>query len=409
MRNQRRIIGTVMALTILISSCNNGHFSSGNMEIIKRGTMARGKPGTAHAVYTFPAVVELSDGSLVATCRVGSGKDCADETVEIFRSDDGGTSWSGGKAPFQKINVNGIAGSLKNCYLTETEPGHLIAAFMWVDRQTYPGKPLFNPETEGCLPMAVLLSDSFDGGETWSPPRKLPVPGDMGPPSLTGPVLKLKNGTLAVSIETNKNYLDNTEWLQRVVLFHSEDNGRNWSRPVTVSEDPSHRIFYWDLRVGVAPDGRLAAFSWTYDRDTKKYLNIQRRISADGGQTWSTLKDIGFADQAAHPAILPDGRIVLAWVDRFNSHSIRARMAPAIDRPFEKNTELIIHTQETVQPTIDDTGKLLDDMNMWSYGLPYGESLSDGSVLVVYYAGTAEAMDIRWVKLQLPGRSAEKK
>lgn len=93
--------------------------------------------------------------------------------------------------------------------------------------------------------------------------------------------------------------------------------------------------------------------------------------------------------------------VVLAWVDRFGTHSIRVRMSLAIDRSFEENTELILHTQKAAKSAIDNTGKLLDDMNMWSYGLPYGEALSDGSVLVIYYAGTAEAMDIRWVKLRL--------
>ena len=35
---------------------------------------------------------------------------------------------------------------------------------LWIDREAFPGQPLFNPETEGCLPMSILLADSFDGG-----------------------------------------------------------------------------------------------------------------------------------------------------------------------------------------------------------------------------------------------------
>ncbi len=385
----------------------NEPLSPEKMEIVERGILATGKPGTTRATFTFPSVIELSDGRLLATCRVGLNKDCENETVEIFRSNDGGQSWSEGMAPFKATKVNGIHGSLKNCYLTELEAGHLIAACMWIDRQTYPGEPLFNAKTEGCLPMVILLSDSYDYGETWTALRELTVPGDIGPPSLTGPILKLNDGSLAISIETNKHYMDGTEWLQRVVLFHSPDEGKTWGKPITVSEDPNHRIFYWDLRVGVAPDGRIAAFSWTYDRETQKYLNIQRRISADGGRTWSPLEDMGFTDQPAHPAILPDGRVVLAWVDRFESHSIRARMTSAIDRPFKENTEVIIHTQKAAKSTIDNTGELLDEMNMWSYGLPYSEALSDGSVMVIYYAGTKEAMDIRWVKLRLASPSLQ--
>jgi hypothetical protein len=229
------------------------------------------------------------------------------------------------------------------------------------------------------------------------------MPVEIGPPSLTNPVLKLENGTLVLSIETNKQYLDATKWYQRVVFLHSTDGGQTWSEPITAGEDPSGRIFYWDLRSGVAPDGRLGTFSWTYDSAANKYLNIHRRITADGGRTWSQYEDLGFADQAAHPAILPDGRVVLAWVDRFGSHSIRARLAGTIDAPFEAESEVAVYEHEVMATATDNTGELLKDMSMWSFGLPYAEALPDGDVLVLYYAGSDEALDIHWARLRLHG------
>ena len=38
-------------------------------------------------------------------------------------------------------------------------------------------------------------------------------------------------------------------------------------------------------------------------------------------------------------------------------------------------------------------------MSLWTFGLPYGETLADGSALVVYYAGTDEAMDIHCARI----------
>ncbi len=371
------------------------------MEIVERGILTSAVAGTTHATFTFPSVVALSNGELLATCRVGSKKDIADETIEIYRSADGGLNWSEGKKPFADIQVNGLKGSLMICYLTEIKPGHLIAACMWVDRQTYLGKPLFNTETEGCLNMVILMSDSFDGGRTWAPLREISLPDDIGPPSLTGPILKLQDGSLAMTIETNKHYLDKTKWYQRVVLFHSVDEGKTWKEPITVNEDKSGKMFYWDMRAGVDPDGRIVAFSWNYDSETNKYHNILRRISSDNGKTWSQNEDMGFADQPSHPAILPDGRVVLAWVDRFGSHSIRARMAPAIDQFFDERSELILHTQEISATTTGNTGDLLGDMRLWSFGLPFAEVLPDGDVMVLYYAGTEDVLDIHWVKLRL--------
>ena len=49
---------------------------------------------------------------------------------------------------------------------------------------------------------------------------------------------------------------------------------------------------------------------------------------------------------------------------------------------------------------ISDTAGLLGDMQLWSFGLPFAETLPDGEVLVVYYAGTPGAMDIHWARLK---------
>ena len=44
---------------------------------------------------------------------------------------------------------------------------------------------------------------------------------------------------------------------------------------------------------------------------------------------------------------------------------------------------------------------MLADVLLWSFGLPYAEALPDGDVIVLYYAGTAETMDIHWAHLRL--------
>ncbi len=371
------------------------------MRLVASGLIGRAEPGTNRAALTFGTATALADGTLLATLRSGFDKDTARDRIEFYRSSDDGTTWSGPAYPFTSPRIGGRKGSLKICYLTELAPGRLIAASMWIDRETYPGQPLFNAETEGCLPMAILLADSFDNGKSWSEWRLVPMPDDIGPPSLTSPLLKLADGRLAMSIETNKPYLDRSKWKQRAVYLHSSDDGRTWSTPITVAEDPSGRIFNWDLRAAVAPDGRIASFAWTYDSETATYLDIHRRISADGGRSWSAPEALGFADQAARPAIRADGSIVIAWVDRFGTQSIRARYAPALDAPFDPASEVVIYQNGHGEAASSDTGDMLTSMDVWSFGLPYAEALPDGDVLVVYYAGEPGALDVRWVRLRV--------
>lgn len=372
------------------------------MKIIETGQITRSMPETARAIFTFPALVELSNGTLLLTCRSGSSKDSVDETIELYRSLDGGSTWSKVDNSFTEARIHGKRSSFRLCYLTEISPTHLIAASMWIDRETYPGKAFFNPETEGCLPMGIFLADSFDEGASWSDWRFVELPDELGPPSLTNPLIKLPDDTLLMNIETNKHYDDSSKWYQRVVCLHSNDSGHTWGEAIDAGYDSSGRIFNWDQRVGMTADGKLASFTWTYDNRTQEYLNIHRRISLDSGYSWSEAEDIGITDQAAHPAILPDGRVVLAWVDRYHTKSILARTASHIEATFDPASEVLIYAHQANEKTqSDDTGALLEEMSLWSFGLPYAEALRNGDVMVLYYAGNNQTMDIHFTRLSL--------
>ncbi|MCX6623417.1 MAG: sialidase family protein [Acidobacteria bacterium] len=371
------------------------------MRIEARGVLNPSEPGGRRAVSSFGSLTVLPGGSLLATYRVGSSKDCDDETVELRWSHDLGASWTAAVSPFGNV-VDGVHGSLRVVYVTCLAAGNLLACGLWVDRESHPGALLFNHETEGCLPMKIVLANSSGQGRTWTPWRTLPVTADIGPPSLTNPVLRFAGGRLAVSIESNKEFNDRSPWFQKVVYVESDDNGATWNPPRLVCQDPEARVFNWDQRAALAPDGRLATFSWVYHRESAKYANIWRRISADEGHTWTGPDDLGFSDQPSHPAILSDGRVVLAWVDRYGTNSIRARSARSLDEPFHPETEVVLHEAETTSRAAGNTGEMLDDMARWSYGLPFAEPLPNGrEVIVVYYAGTPAATSIDWVRLSV--------
>ena len=206
---------------------------------------------------------------------------------------------------------------------------------------------------------------------------------------------------MLLSVETNKHYCDVSKWYQRVVALRSSDGGLSWDAPSDAGYDPTGRIFHWDQRVGLAADGGLVSFAWIYDTVAGRYCNIRRRFSADSGRTWTAAQDIGIADQAGRPAMLPDGRVVLAWVDRFGSGSIRARLAAAARADFEPGSEVVLYEHGGNARQTDGTAATLDDMSVWTYGLTYAEALADGDVMVVYYAGDERAMDIRYARLAL--------
>lgn len=369
------------------------------MRVVEQDVLCAGVPGGERAVATFPSVTCLPDGTLLAVYRVGRSKDSSGAVTELRRSRDDGRTWSEAESPFAS-DFEGVRGSLQVVYVTVLPgDGGLLASALWVDREAYPDQPLFHPETEGCLPMRVLVANSTDVGRTWSAWREVAVTADIGPPSLTNPVVVARDGRLIVSIETNKPYLDRSRWLQRVVHCESRDGGITWSAPRTVCGDPSGAIFHWDQRLVTSADGTLAAFSWTYEKTANAYRAIRRHVSRDDGRTWTT-DELDFADQPAHPAVLADGRLVLAWVDRYGTRSIRARVAATLDGPFDPASETAIYEELAPSNLTEDTAGMLTDMGLWSFGLPYAETLANGrDALVVYYAGTPECMDIRWARL----------
>ena len=91
---------------------------------------------------------------------------------------------------------------------------------------------------------------------------------------------------------------------------------------------------------------------------------------------------------------------MLAWVDRFGSQSIRARAAKSIDAPFDPASDVVVYRHGATEGGSSDTGDMLASMGLWSFGLPYAEALPNGEALVVYYAGSASALDVRWARLK---------
>ena len=254
--------------------------------------------------------------------------------------------------------------------------------------------------------MKILLAESEDDGRTWTSWREVPVPADVGPPSLTSPIRRLPSGRLLLSIESNKDYWSRDDWFQRVVFLYSADEGRTWTEPVTVIGDPTGRIRNWDLRIAPAapPDTRLVSFGWTYDAETVSYLNVQRRLSADEGLDLDRARGPrlrGPAGAPGHPrgrARGPGlGRPVRDPLDprprggqrgRGVRPGVRGRPVPAAGgRPAPAGTE-------------GDGGEALVAMQTWTFGLPFALARPDGKVLVARYLGDSDAaIGINWYLL----------
>lgn len=382
------------------------------VSLISEGTIFAGTPNSPTANSCFPAIVELPGGTLLASWRVGSQKDSADGQILLSRSTDAGVSWSEAER-FADGPWTAQPGEVHYAPLTVLGPDHVMAVLMWVDR-SQPGRPFFNPATEGLLPLRTWFCESRDAGRTWGDYRWMDVdavsscigcnetPQPDCPLAITGPVLALPDRRLACQFEVNKPYEDTKPWRHAAAYRVSSDGGRTWPEYVEVANDPTGRVMYWDARYAFDRTGRGIVAFWTYDRQRQCDANIHLSESSDAGRTWTMPRDLGLVGQVCHPVPLGGDRLLLVYVDRFRTRSLRAALSNDMGRSFVDDIVVYQHPAAHADCGQDSTATdYLQDMELWTFGRVEAILADDGTVSVIYYAGNAQATDIRHARLRV--------
>lgn len=377
------------------------------MQIFDQGIVAISQPGTDRQSCAFPGVSVLASGRWLVSFRAAPTKiGLQEQHVLVSWSDDDGETWSEPSRPFQPPRYAGSTpGTFRAAYITQLADNSLLAALCWVDH-TDPARPFYNEDTEGLLDTRICLSRSHDDGATWSPPEFAESEFSNVPTPLTGPILRLVDTAgkeqLAIQFEINKPYDDLTPWHHRSVLLLSTDSGVAWPAHSVASDDPQRRIFYWDQRPVVLDNNEILNLFWTFDRVSGEYLNIHARRSQNAGLDWSSLHDTGVPGQPAQGLQLPDGRLVMVYVDRTTVPAIRLRISTDNGARWPKETERTLFTHDTSEDFSKpgDMQAAWDEMSRFALGLPATAMLPDGDALVVFYSGrSADETSIQWLRL----------
>jgi hypothetical protein len=375
------------------------------MRVVDRGTIfdARSAPREAR-FCTFPTLVRQDDGRLVAGFRTGSAKDSADEDVRIMASDDEGATWQSVSEGFGDVPP-GSGGRIRCIALTVVGRYKLIASLSWLDRSN-PTLPMFNPQTEGILPTKVLFAESEGGGCSWTDPREVPLLPHKGN-AITGSIIVLKDGCLALPYEAWKEYDDTGPGKHHASLRISPDGGKMWPDMAAIAHDPAGRVLYWDQRVTVDPaSGRLIAMFWSYDRCAKRDLDIHIAWSTPDGRQWSAPQSTGIAGQIAAPLAIDGQRVLATYVHRHYPPSLRTVLSSDFGKTWTVAEELVFYEkayskQESGMGGKRDFADYWTDMGVWTFGHPTALLLPKGDVMVAFYAGDETAMSIYWVRIAL--------
>ena len=335
----------------------------------------------------------LSAGQRQARARLARSA-CADPRTPARR---GGS--------FRRGSRRGWAASPARCprpEIVEVEPGRLLLFATWFDRSD-PARPLFDPVTEGILRSRLLRAVSTDSGCSWSAWEAVPTPGLTGCAS-TGPVVRWPDGTLAYAFESFKEYDDPRPARHAAWVVVSRDDGRTFSEPLLVAQDPNHEVYYWDQRLCPAGEGgEFIALFWTHDRKQKRDLSvhIRRGRITDPGIELTPIQQTPIPGQIAAPLLLEDGRLLAFVVDRDRPGTMKLWASPDGGATWPADDCLLVHAHEERAALSQgrdniDFKQYWEDMGKWSFGHPAIRPLGGDRVLLAWYAGTPEAMSIHW-------------
>lgn len=359
----------------------------------------------------FTTLCPLQSGAIIAGHQLGPAKQSPTGTIRLHRSLDQGRTWS--EIPFRfETRIDGIPGSLGTAEIVEAEPGRLLLFCTWFDRSE-PGRPLFDPVTEGILRSKQIVTFSSDEGETWSDWTIIPTPGLTGT-AATGPAVRWSNGLIAFPFESFKEFDDPTPARHAAWVVLTRDAGRTFSPPVLLARHPEHRLYYWDQRLAPTDvPGEFIALFWTHDLLDRKDLTVHFRHariehSHDREENdkivGEPIHSTSIPGQIAAPVWIADGRIFAFVVDRARPGTMTLWTSFDGGETWPAEQRLVVHEhdeQARLSQGLEniDFKQYWEDMGKWSFGHPAARLLPDGKLLLAYYAGTPDHMSIHWVRV----------
>ena len=375
------------------------------MEVVGSGVIwdARSAPVNERSASATSAI-RLSDGTVLATCRLGTDREGPDGHTGVFASTDRGETWELRYLSLPEREWDGWPGETRGWYIAELTPGVLTASVLWTDR-TDPADPWVHPVTQGLLGMRVYQLISTDGGRSWPERRRIDLSPHQGASS-TGPVIELAGGVLAQPFEHWKARLDPEAGRPAAWLRLSTDGGATWPDDVLVAHHPDDAIYYWDQRLEQHPDdGRLVNMFWT--RDVAAALDIDVHIAwgTPDGRDWTVPVGTGLPGQHCQPISLGGDRLLAVYSHRGDPPGIRAALSEDFGRTWDRASEIVVWASDAGgepgagRPRSQD--EYWNDMGAWQFGHPRGATLPDGEVLVVFYGGSGATRSARWARLRV--------
>ena len=350
-----------------------------------------------------PRITRLRDGGIVLAFRTGTRRESDDGRPHLLTSDDAGSTWTDLGRPLDALGEDGL--DLRGAALAELPTGELLTVVVGFDKSS--GGPVYNPVTEGLVPVRNPIAVSSDRGHSWTRLDDL----NGGPVRQTASqgLLVLPDGDVLCTFETFKEYDEPGVWRYLGGVLRSEDGGRSWGECViSAASDPDgdpHDTMWWDPRIARLASGELVQFVYAFRHASRTEGPVHAIWSDDDGRTWSPPRSVGIEGQATYPIPLDDGRLVVVQQRRRDEQAIVAHVSDDGGNTFDPRSETAIYRHRSTSAHGAD-GSLsafdyLMSMDRFTFGHPCGVATGPDEVLAVWYAGDVTRTAIHAARLDI--------
>jgi hypothetical protein len=344
---------------------------------------------TRHPSYHgWPTVANIGNDKLLAVCSGNrEAHVCPFGRVFLYRSPDGGRSWTGPEAlstgPLDDRDsgiCRAVDGSIVVNYFTN------IAAFCGNNSEQWQAKAQDISLKTIVREHNFWMRRSTDNGKTWSEKYSIPVNNPHGP-TLT------KDGSLIIAgrqVSESPAYIFEGSRLGDSLAFaRSVDNGITWEIISKIPAPEGHdSMKCFEPYALEAADGRIIV----HIRDQNEFPVIAtwQTESVDGGKNWSPPHRIADG-YPSHLLNLPDGKILMTYGYRKSPFGIRFRISDDFARTWSK--ELI----------------LTDNAMNSDLGYPSTVLMSDGSLFTLWYEKDNKSAILKYCRWSLKAEDNIKK
>ncbi len=217
----------------------------------------------------------------------------AADRPRVTVSNDGGRTWAKSIDPFDELGNDVYGGDLP--MLAAGPDGVVYGLTRERLRPAQAGQPRLTKQR-------LFMSKSTDGGQTWKTTVAFDDAKDVSDP---GVAVDPRNGNVYVVFE---NEVPNGT--EHVFFMASSDQGRTWTKPVDIIDEPGRAYSHSVPGISVAPDGRIDVAWYDFRADPfftpgsnlrQRYADVYMATSTDEGRSWSP--NIRVSDRSIDTAI----------------------------------------------------------------------------------------------------------